>query len=70
MKSDKVVRTVRIHKTVYGNYIGYMGGRVVEHFGGSYNAKLWLAAQILKGLTVSPKSYFTGVEVEKYKALV
>jgi hypothetical protein len=48
----------------------FVGNERVEKYGQEYDAKVWLAARVLEGHTVSPKSDFSAAQVEKYKEFV
>lgn len=59
-----------VRKNAAGQYAGYIGSRKVLDHDGAYNAKVWLASQVLASIDISPSSCFSAEDVEKYKALV
>lgn len=70
MNTSPATGRVSIRKNIYGNYGCFIGSRKVVDYGSGYNAKLWLAEQLLANATISPASYFSAEDVEKYKILL
>jgi hypothetical protein len=62
--------TVRVNQNIWGNYLCYVGSERRESYGQEHDAKVWLAARVLEGHTVSAKSDFSAESVEKYKEFV
>jgi len=61
---------VSVRKNAQGLFAGYVGSRKVFGYDAQYNAKLWLAEQVLNNAEIAPSSCFTDADLGPYKQLV
>lgn len=63
-------KTASVKMNVWGNLVCRLGNETLEKYASEFDAKVWLAKQIVAGHKVSSKSLYSASDVEVYKGYI